>query len=124
MRMEAMLAKPVDLAYDLEIFERHRQHWNAETIQEFWAGISWNIAGDSNELSYHLAQILWRKIEKDMEAPQFAMLGFAADAVFEDAGQASCQKHLGVDLQDIVEDFLGEGNWAPDPSKWNFGVES
>jgi len=118
MRMESALVSPQYLDLEEGIFDKHQRFWNKETIQQFWSGKSWDSSGDSNTLSYHLAQILWRKIEKEIEVPSQAILDFAAAAHFDDAGEGACQKHLGLSLSDLVEDFLGEGNWTPQPDTW------
>src|SRR5215472_13115636 len=38
--------------------ERHLAFWNPENMQKFWAGVSFREPGDSNELSYRLAEIV------------------------------------------------------------------
>jgi hypothetical protein len=43
---------------DYELKERHLAFWNPENIQEFWSGVSFRKPGDSNELSYSLAEIM------------------------------------------------------------------
>src|SRR5688572_19233218 len=41
-----------------ELKERHLEFWNEQTLQSFWAGTSFYVPGDSNELSYSLAEVL------------------------------------------------------------------
>lgn len=118
MRMEQAICETQTFHLDREIHDRHLAYWNEETIQQFWSGISWSIPGDSNELSYNLAQILWKKIEGDLSAPRSALLEFAAIADCQDAGEAALQEVFDVGLVDIVTDFLGEGAWEPDPDCW------
>ena len=43
---------------DQDLVDRHTQHWNERSIQTFWAGTSFELPGDSNELSYRLAEVL------------------------------------------------------------------
>lgn len=118
MRMEELICRSDIFHIDQEVYEKHEAHWNPETIQQFWTGVSWEIPGDSFELSYNLAQVLWRKIEVDMAAPREAILQFVAHASIDDAGEAACQSVFGIGLGDLVMDFLGEGAWQPDPEAW------
>jgi hypothetical protein len=46
------------LLLDQEAVDRHSRHWTEKTIQTFWAGTSFYIPGESNALSYRLAEIL------------------------------------------------------------------
>ncbi len=103
---------------DREIHDKHRAHWNEETIQQFRTGESWSILGDSFDFSYNLAQILWRKIETDLSAPRNAILQFITDATAEDGGEAAFQSIFELSLGELVMDFLGEGPWTPEPDKW------
>lgn len=118
MRMEQLICGSDIFHLDQEIYGKHRAHWNETTIQRFWTGESWALPGDPFELSYNLAQVLWRKIEVDLAAPRVEMLRFISDARFEDAGEAACQAIFELGLGDLVMDFLGEGAWAPEPTKW------
>jgi hypothetical protein len=119
MRMEQVICSSDIFQIDQEIYDKHTAHWNHETIQQFWTGDSWHIPGDSFSLSYNLAQVLWRKIETDLNAPRSAILQFIVDAHYEDGGEAAFQNTFGLSLGDLVTDFLGEGTWAPEPAKWN-----
>lgn len=118
MRMEQVICGSDIFNLDREIYGNHAAHWNAETIQQFWTGESWKIPGDSFELSYNLAQILWRKIEVDLAAPRPEILQFILAAHFEDGGEAACQAVFDLSLGDLVMDFLGEGAWTPTPNEW------
>lgn len=120
MRMEQLICGSARIHLDRESHAKHTRHWNKETIQQFWSGESWNIPGDSFELSYSLAQILWQKIETDLGTPRAEILQFASSATYEDAGEAACRSILHLSLGDLVADFLGEGEWAPDPRKWKY----
>jgi hypothetical protein len=119
MRMEQVICDTHNFQLDREIYDRHAAHWDAETIQWFWSGESWEIAGDSFELSYNLAQVLWRKIEADLGAPRSAILQFIVDAHCGDGGESACLAAFGLSLGDLVTDFLGDGEWAPDPDTWS-----
>lgn len=118
MRMEQLICASEGFHLDHEIYDKHTSFWNAETIQQFWQGSSWKISGDAFELSYHLAEILWRKIEVDLGASRSEICQFILDTHWEDAGEAACRANFDLSLRDLVADFLGEGPWAPDPSKW------
>ena len=121
MRMEQVICGSDIFHLDQEVYDKHTDHWNTETIQLFWTGKSWEIPGDSFELSYNLAQVLWRKIEADLVAPLPDIFQFILDAHYEDAGEAACQAIFNLSLGDLVTDFLGEGAWAPEPNRWLTG---
>lgn len=94
---------------DYELKERHLTFWNPENIQEFWSGISFQKPGDSNELSYSLAEIVLNLLSEkpgDWGA-------FLKQAEWGDAGQTAAMDCLGADLGDVMATFLGEGDWRP-----------
>ena len=103
---------------DRELFERHADLWNEETIQQFWSGESWQIHGESFELSYHLAQLLWRKLEVDLNAPHDVLMKFVSVANKADAGVSAFLDIFEFELEELVADFLGEGPWKPQPKSW------
>jgi len=43
---------------------------------------------------------------------------FIGDAQREDAGEASAQLYPGLSPGEIAAEFLGEGEWAPQSSRW------
>lgn len=118
MRMEQSICETATFHLDQEIYDKHIAHWNEETIQEFWTGESWEVPGNSFELSYNLAQILWRKIEVDIGPPRSEILDFISKVHFEDAGESAFHEIFDLSLGDLVEDFLGNGNWEPKPKQW------
>lgn len=118
MRMEQLICASEIFHLDHEIYDKHSDFWNVETIQQFWTGESWAISGDSFELSYNLAQVLWGKIEGDLGASRSAIFKFILDSHREDGGEAACHANFNLSLGDLVTDFLGEGAWAPEPKKW------
>ncbi|BCX47335.1 lipoprotein [Haloferula helveola] len=118
MRMEEWVCGTQVFHLDAEMYGKHEDHWNEHTIQQFWTGESWNLQGDSFELSYNLAQVLWRKIEVDIGPPREVLLEFAAKADWEDAGEGAFRALFDLSLGELVADFLGEGPWAPDPTMW------
>jgi hypothetical protein len=118
MRMEEVICGSSIFHLDGDIYDRHVAYWNVDSIQDFWTGESWQIPGDSFELSYSLAQVLWRKIEVDLGAARDQVLRFIAAAHASDSGEAACQSAFSTSLGDLVTDFLGEGEWKPNPDKW------
>ena len=103
---------------DREMAERHYAFWNEETIQEFWSGKSIERVDDGNELTYNLAQLLVYRITHDIEPPPEAFREFVREADYRDAGKAAAKKCLGIELAKLIEDFLGSGEWDPQPDKW------
>lgn len=92
-----------------EMLDRHLAFWNDNNIQEFWAGVSWHKPGDSNELSYSLAEIVLHLLSErngDWSA-------FVEQSDWRDAGQTAALQCLGVDLGDVLATFLGPGDWRP-----------
>jgi len=94
---------------DHEIRERHLAFWNEQNIQEFWAGVSWRKPGDSNELSYGLAEILLNLLFEGREN----WGDFLKQAQSADAGQTAALECFGIDLGQIAGTFLGPGDWRP-----------
>ena len=92
-----------------ELAERHFAFWNEQNIQSFWAGTSFHEAGDSNELSYSLAEVLVRLLTEKGKP----FLDFLNQAQGDDAGQTAALEILGTSLGDIAGTFLGEGDWRP-----------
>ncbi len=98
-----------------ELAERHFAFWDDDNIQEFWAGTSFHKPGDSNELSYSLAEVLLKTITDQAKRPAF--LEFLQGAEQGDAGQSAAIKILQVQLGEIAGKFLGEGDWQPKRSR-------
>ena len=94
-----------------ELAERHFAFWTEETIQSFWAGTSFFIPGDSNELSYSLAEVFVKLICDRSTAATFQTVLQSAHQ--NDAGQTAMLDLLDLDLGDVAGTFLGEGNWRP-----------
>ena len=95
-----------------ELAERHFAFWNAETIQAFWAGTSFYEPGDSNELSYNLAEIFLTLLREGKEKALLA--AFLELARPEDAGHDAAHRIFHKGLDEIAGTFLGPGNWRPD----------
>ena len=94
---------------DHDLRDRHLAFWNPENIQKFWSGVSFEEPGDSNELSYSLAEIVVNLLLG--QSNEFA--AFVKQAHWNDAGQTAALDVLGTDLGQTVATFLGEGNWRP-----------
>ncbi|HSU54837.1 MAG TPA: hypothetical protein VLT36_12320 [Candidatus Dormibacteraeota bacterium] len=94
---------------DHDLRDRHLAFWNNANIQKFWAGTSFYDPGDSNELSYNLAEIMVNLLNP--KPSNFA--DFLKAARPEDAGQTASLDCLGADLGSVMGTFLGEGNWRP-----------
>lgn len=114
MRMEEVICGSAIFELDREIYIRHEEHWDSDSIQQFWSGESWQIPGLSFELAYSLAQVLWRKIELDFGARLEEVMAFVRTASYQDGGAAAFQSVFGFELGELVTDFLGEGNWQPE----------
>ncbi len=114
MRMEDIALEQDGLYLDEKRVQAHREHWNEKTIQEFWSGEVWYKAADAFGLSYELARILWIKIAVDIDATKAEIIEFIKTVNRDDSGNAAFKAIFNYSLGDLVEDFLGEGNWAPD----------
>lgn len=99
-------------------YELHEGFWSAETIQDFWCGRTWDQSWDSQPLSISLANMLWQKMELDLEALQEELIEFIDKADVGDAGEAAFIKVFEHSLGDLVSSFLGDGDWAPKPEVW------
>jgi hypothetical protein len=94
---------------DRDLVNQHVQYWTEKEIQSFWAGAAFSVAGDSNELSYSLAEILVTLLSE--KGPAF--IEFVKHADWRDAGQDAAINFLRTDLGDIVGGFFGPGAWRP-----------
>jgi len=100
-----------------ELRRKHRRFWDAARIQEFWAGDSFYRTDDGQLLSYDLARIMVDELAADW--PAFTRFALAADRA--DAGAASAQAQLGVELGAVACALLERPRkqaWAPDPQHW------
>jgi hypothetical protein len=83
--------------------------WTPETIQEFWRGCSFDRQDYGHVQSYHLAFVLTRNLTQDMKR----FFRFVNEANAADAGEAALKRHYGFCLEELVADYLGEGDWRP-----------
>ncbi len=117
---EHRLCPPQGSHYSIrEMREKHLAFWNENTIQEFWSGKSWKRPDDGNPLSYELAKTFVTLAARDWDP----FVGFVNAADGADSGEAAALEHLRYPLAHLVEAVLGESNWAPNPARWNEGVE-
>ncbi len=100
---------------DRDDLARHRAYWNAESVQDFWSGASWGQANAGFSLSYGLAAEIFDALQKKHQRSPEAFRAFLREAHRRDAGAEAAKRHLGMDLGDLVEDFLGPGEWSPQP---------
>jgi len=114
MRMQDIAVEYDGLALTKESYKKHQHYWNEKTIQEFWSGEVWSVASDAFELSYELARILWKKIAGDLHATKEEIVEFIKTLNYNDSGNAAFKAIFNHSLGDLVEDFLGEGDWEPD----------
>ena len=101
-----------------ELQSKFAEFWNAETIED-WSGKAWLRPDDGNSLSYELATTFIGLAARDWST--FAAFVNAADVA--DAGDAAAQSHLGYSVTRLAEAVLGPGDWKPDPTRWDEGVE-
>ena len=92
-----------------DLRERHLAFWNESNIQKFWAGVSFGEPGESNELSYSLAEVLVHLLFSEGKD----LVAFLLQAQWEDGGQTAALDTLGVSLGDLAGTFLGPGDWRP-----------
>lgn len=118
MKMEHVICASDVFYFDQEVREKHLSYWDLETIQQFWSGESWNIPGDSFELSYNLAYLLWEKIESHLRVSRQTMLEFISKADRADGGEKACLDMFSVSLGHLLGPYLGSGEWGPQPVKW------
>ena len=93
--------------------------WNAETIQQFWSGKSFLLAGKGSSLSYDLATDLTRLLARDYGKYR----DFMTQASNADGGSAATQAVFGFALADLAAAVLGDGPWTPQPASWSDGTE-
>lgn len=99
-------------AYVPDIALTAQQHgfWRQQDIQNFWAGAY--ASTDEETLGRTLAEILSYRLADDW--PKF--LELLKEAKIADAGATAVEKFYGFTLGELVEDFMGEGKWQPNPS--------
>ncbi len=118
--MEDEICGSAPLRMENERFDEHASFWNAETIQQFWSGESFNRTDQGSDLSYELARYCLRALAHEYDV--FA--AFANAATFEDGGEAAAIVNYGGSLGGVIHQFFGEGDWSPKPELWTQADDS
>ena len=92
--------------------------WTEEKMQGFWGGALWNSAEDEQSHCYEMARIIFRIIRQSVDGAPGRFRAFVGDADAMDGGQVAAKEHLGLSLGEVAADFLGEGDWEPQPVLW------
>jgi hypothetical protein len=93
--------------------------WTEERLQGFWSGSLWNSEDDEQGFCYEMSRILFRLLTQASHHATVRLRQFIGEASWNDAGEAAAQQHLGLGLGEVAAEFLGDGNWAPAPKRWN-----
>jgi hypothetical protein len=107
----------------VELIGKHRAFWNAETMQQFWSGSSFDRGDDGNALSYDLARHIVGLIGREWSA----FTKFVRGAKREDSGAASAKAQLDLDLGQLAAAAVGlqaRSGWSPDPARWEQATAS
>lgn len=107
---------------DRELHAQHEAYWNAETIQQFWMGRSFNRP-EGQRVSYSLARLLLDIINREVRPPPDFFRRFIKQTTWQDAGEAAALEQFEVGLGEIASVFLGDGDWAPKPSSWDWDAK-
>jgi hypothetical protein len=98
---------------DHELRDAHLAFWTPGNIQKFWSGVSFQEPGESNKLSYGLAEILVQLLSTEANAKKEDFAAFVKEADWHDAGQTAALDILQRDLGQVMGTFLGEGYLRP-----------
>lgn len=111
---EVVLGQQTGFRVDREMLDRHIAHWGKCGLSGFWSGEAFSSAAeDDQELSYHLAELLARRLLADRRRDYLA---FIQRCESEDAGAAAAKSCLGMTLGELAAGSLGPGSWeAPVP---------
>ncbi|CAN5225698.1 hypothetical protein BH09SUM1_BH09SUM1_28690 [soil metagenome] len=109
-RMERIGGEGGSNYLEKDYLDRHKAYWNSETIQDFWYGVSFQLP-NAGLLSYSLASVLMSLASRDWTA----FVEFATEANKSDGGAAAAKKYLGKPLGELLEEYLGPGDWEPKP---------
>lgn len=100
-----------------ELHEKHLNHWNAESIQDYWSGRAFQKS-EGQLLSYELARISVSQLARNWKG--FKKFVLAANR--QDAGSAAAESVYSVSLGSFIcalLQFDNESDWAPRPSDWH-----
>jgi len=112
--IENMITGSAPLTMDKEMYTRHKTFWGEKEIQEFWSGESFYRTDEGQELSYHLAQFAVNTLSQQYET----FIQFANSAHSNDGGEAAANEIYGGSLGNLISQYFGDGNWAPNPDEW------
>lgn len=89
-----------------EMISRHRAHWDEARLEEFLDGWAFSSArGETQELSYHLAQWV---VRSELTVRPKAFFAFVR-ACGEEEPELACKRMLGEPLEEIVRRRLRRG---------------
>lgn len=120
---ESDIAGRAPLLLDPKQAEKHRKHWRRRGLDAFWSGEGFHRAGDVQEVSYQLAEVLVRLLFSDhrpgwfSRAKQKQLLAFLANAKRDDAGRDAALAHLDYGIDELAAKFLGPLDDAPRPKR-------
>jgi len=97
--------------FNPDLIQNHRRFWFEDTIQSFWAATCATEHPEYVDLYHDLANILVYFIQEKTTN----LADFLRCANPYDAGQAAARVCLKTDLGVLAGQFLGPGQWAPDP---------
>jgi len=112
--MEDEICGSAPLRMDNERLAEHALFWNADTIQEFWSGESFNRTDQGSDLSYELARYCLRALAHEYDV----FNAFANAANLDDGGESAAIENYGGSLGGVIHQFFGEGDWSPKPESW------
>lgn len=113
--VEDEICASAPLLMDSVRFSEHASFWNADTIQEFWSGASFNRTDQGSELSYELGRYCVRALAHEYDV--FA--AFANSADWKDGGESAALEYYGGSLGGVIHQFFGDGDWSPAPERWS-----
>ena len=114
--MERMISSFAPPRLTREKYQQHVNFWGKNEIQEFWQGASFGRPDEGQELSYDLAQVLVMNLSEN-----YALFTeFVRLADWQDGGEHAAETVFDISLGDMIYNFLGEGEWWPDPQNWTW----
>ena len=112
--IENLIVSSTPLRMDNETYSRHRAFWGEKEIQEFWSGEVFGRPDEGQELSYQLAQFAVNSLSQDFGS----FIEFSNKAHFNDGGETAAHEVFEGSLGNLIAQYFGEGEWAPNPESW------
>ncbi len=100
------------------ILREFKDWWTEERMQGFWSGELWNSEEDEQAFCYEMARTVFRLLRQAVNNAPGPFRAFVEDADRKDGGEAAAVQHLGLSLGDLAAEFLGPGDWEPNPVIW------